>query len=178
MEDLVGRKFNRLTVKSFMRTDKHYNTYWLCKCDCGKEVVVTAGSLRSGHSKSCGCYMRERSKELVTLRNITHGKSYTRLYNIWSNMKARCCNPNNPDFKRWYGVRGITICDEWKNDFQAFYDWSMSHGYDDSLSIDRIDNDGNYEPDNCRWTTSKEQAHNCRPRRRTKNEGEIFNSDK
>jgi hypothetical protein len=90
-----------------------------------------------------------------------HGKRKTRLYRIWSNIKTRCLNSNDPHFERW-GKRGITICDEWKDDFQSFYDWSMSHGYSDDLTIDRINNDGNYEPSNCRWVSVAEQARNKR----------------
>lgn len=93
--------------------------------------------------------------------HIIHGKRHTRLYRIWANIKTRCLNPNDHHYGR-YGERDITVCDEWKNDFQAFYDWSMSHGYADDLTIDRIDNDKGYSPDNCRWVTVSEQNQNKR----------------
>lgn len=164
MQDLTGNKFHRLTVLGFIRKDRHYNSYWLCRCDCGNETAVTAGRLRSGHTKSCGCYSIEKAKETCIKRNTTHGLSEHRLYNIWCNMKERCFNPNNPDYIKWYGSRGITICDEWKNSFQSFYDWAINNGYSDELSIDRKDVNGNYEPGNCRWATAKEQVKNQRKR--------------
>lgn len=144
--DLTGRNFGKLTVLE-RAENKWKLTAWLCKCECGNTCVVLSQNLRNGQTKSCGC------------GTIKHGKKGTRLYSIWQGMKARCNRRSHTWYKR-YGGRGISICDEWVDDFQAFYNWAMANGYRDDLSIDRINNDGNYEPSNCKWSTEKEQKNN------------------
>lgn len=153
--DLTGRRFGRLVVVEREGTQKSGAARWRCHCDCGKSKVIDGTSLRSGHTKSCGCLAHEPAKIL----NLKHGKRNTRLYGIWNGIKQRCYNPNRQKFAS-YGGRGITMCDEWRNDFKTFYDWAMTHGYTDELSIDRIDVNGNYEPSNCQWVTVQEQAYN------------------
>ena len=135
--------------------------FGIYKCGfCGTKFKASTNNIKSGYSKSCGCYRKRTTSET----HKTHGLVSTRLYSIWSNMKERVFNIK---YKRYndYGGRGITICDEWKNDFMSFYDWAMSNDYSDELSIDRIDNDGNYCPENCRWTTPSIQSRNQRKRR-------------
>ena len=155
--DLTGQRFGRLTVVERTGTSKNGNALWACRCDCGNVAVVRGASLKNGITRSCGCLIAESTKD----RNTTHGLRKTRLYHVWANMKDRCLNPNTPSYS-YYGGRGITICDEWRDDFQAFYDWAMANGHRDDLSIDRIDNDKGYNPDNCRWATHSEQMHNRR----------------
>ena len=132
--------------------------YGLYKCGfCGNNFRTQISRVKGGYTKSCGCYQKRRAKE----SNKTHGLKTTRLYKTWWNIKSRTLNSKDKDYPN-YGGRGITLWDEWKNDFMSFYTWAMSNGYSDELSIDRIDNNGNYEPNNCRWTTKTIQTRNQR----------------
>ena len=153
-EDLTGKTFNRLTVIKRAEVEKK-EVYYLCKCTCGNEKIIRGKDLKYNKIKSCGCLNKEKTIE----RNTKHSLRHTRIYRIWLLMKNRCLNSKYYLFKN-YGGRGITICNEWKNDFVKFYDWSMNNGYNDTLTIDRIDVNGNYEPSNCRWATKLQQQRN------------------
>ena len=168
MEDLSGKRFYRLRVISF----DHLNgkrAYWKCKCDCGNIKVVRSDHLKDGHVKSCGCYSSEQTSKRFT----THGLSKTRIFNIWVGIKQRCLNPKKDSFCE-YGGRGISICDSWKNDFMAFYKWAIRNGYKDSLSIDRIDVDEGYFPQNCRWVGFKTQSRNKRTNHMVEFDGKLM----
>ena len=153
--DLTGMRYGKLEVLK-----RHYDkskkcTLWECKCDCGNIAYVRANQLMHGRSKSCGCLRTESNLQKKT----THGLSGSPLYAVWNSMKGRCYNPNNHNYKR-YGLRGIVVCDSWRDSFEEFSKWAFTSGYQDGLSLDRIDNDGNYCPENCRWTDRKNQNNN------------------
>ena len=156
-KDLTGMKYNRWTVIERAENAPDGKSRWLCRCDCGTEKVISQQSLVMNKTISCGCYR----KEWASTHGVTHGMKKTRLYRIYQGMKGRVTSPSN---KYWdkYGGRGISLCDEWKKGFEPFRDWALANGYTDELTLDRIDNDGNYEPSNCRWVSYKVQENNRR----------------
>lgn len=157
LKDLSNQRFGKLTVINRSGSTKRGRATWLCKCDCGNETIVQSTDLLSGHTKSCGCFKFES-------RNKTHGMRHTRLYNTWCNMKRRCNNPSSQEYK-YYGAKGIHLCADWNNGFVSFMNWAYANGYNDSLTIERIDYNKDYCPNNCKWIPFNEQSKNKRNNR-------------
>lgn len=157
IKDLTGQRFGMLTVIKMSDIRKHRYVCWECRCDCGNTTVVIGTHLTSGNTRSCGRHAATGKNN----GNYEHGLFDNELYKRWQSVKTRCYNPNSNSYPN-YGGRGIKVCEEWKGSFEAFYEWAMENGYEKGLQIDRVDNDGNYEPSNCRWITSKENYNNRR----------------
>lgn len=157
VDNIKGRRFSRLKVIEFVGLNKFNKAQWRCKCDCGNEVVVLAACLKNKHTMSCGCL----HAETVKVSRKKHGLRNHPLYHTWLNIKDRCGNPNNSHY-HLYGGRGIKIVKEWRDNFKRFYDWAMSNGWKNHLSIERIDVNGNYSPRNCKWISFNEQPKNTR----------------
>lgn len=168
--DLTGQKFGKLTVIKRVENTKRGAARWLCICECGNKTVVIGDELRKGTAQSCGCHAKEIARETarkhVAGKNKTHDKTGTLIYKEWTEMKRRCFNKTDTSYKN-YRKRGITVCDRWRDSFETFYEdvSKLPHFGEQSYTLNRIDNNGNYEPNNVEWATPKEQANNRRTTR-------------
>lgn len=166
--------FGRLTVidrgeDRILPCGKHKIT-WNCVCECGNHKNIVGDAIKSGRTMSCGCL----SKDMIGKRGLIHGETDTKLYGVWCAMKRRCYNTNVKEYK-WYGGRGITVHEEWKNNYSSFSDWAYKNGYKEGLTLDRIDNNSDYSPNNCKWVTSAAQANNRRSNHKITYNGETHN---
>lgn len=165
--DITNQKFGKLTALYRVGQNNKHHSIWHCKCECGKEKDILIDSLRSGRTKSCGCLVKQKTTE----RNTIHGFSKTRIYKEWKAMKERCYRMTH-QYYNYYGGKGIEVCEEWKNSFKNFYEWAINNGYQDDLTLDRMDNNKDYMPNNCKWSTQIEQANN-----RTNNIEVFYDND-
>ena len=157
IRDLTGQRFGRTVVKEFAYKNSHGLSCWRCVCDCGKEHIACGTTLTRGHTRSCGCL----HDELARKRATKHNGCKTKLYTIWQAMRRRCFDIHSKSYSD-YGARGITVCKEWATSYKCFRDWAFNNGYEDGLTIDRINNNGNYCASNCRWATRAQQNDNTR----------------
>ena len=167
--DITGQTFGRMVAKYVAKTDARGRQFWWCECSCGEGKVIRGVDLRNGKTKSCGCLRNDR----VRAARGTHLDSGTRLYRIWRAMRRRCSDKNQLSYT-WYGGKGIIVCDEWDS-YENFKSWAIAKGYEENLSIDRIDNDGDYTPDNCRWATNLTQGNNTTRNKKITFNGETLN---
>lgn len=171
--DITGQKFGRLEVIEFSGYDQNKAVTWRCKCECENEVIVRSDHLRYGKTSSCGCIKKEKSAQRGK-DNATHGMWNTRLYHSWQHMKQRCDGTGNEVSTKRYHDRGISVCKEWLNSFETFMEWALSNGYNDNLTLDRIEVDGNYEPSNCRWADAQTQMNNVTTNKYIEFKGETM----